>query len=268
MGVLNITPDSFSDGGDFLGAEQAVAHGLEMARQGARIIDVGGESSRPGSERVNADEQCRRVIEPIAALRSALDKQGMNEVLISIDTTRAQVARAAIDAGAGILNDISAGTEDSDMLGLAAERKVPIVLMHMQGEPGTMQNQPEYQDVVNEVLGYLTQRATAAVDAGVAPEDVWIDPGIGFGKTLAHNLGLLACLERFVATGFPVLLGASRKRFIAACSGRDPVDLPAKQRVPGSIAAALIGAAAGVHVIRVHDVAEHQQALAVWHRCN
>lgn len=268
MGVLNLTPDSFSDGGDHNTVELAVAHGLKMARDGADIIDVGGESTRPGSERVSAAQQIQRVVEPIRKLRAALDNQGFTQVTISIDTTLAEVARAALDAGAAMLNDVSAGREDDAMFTLAAERNVSIALMHMLGSPGTMQDDPQYENVVEDVLAFLLNRADVAARAGVAKEKIWLDPGIGFGKTLAHNLALLGALDRFVAAGYPVLLGVSRKRFIAGCCAPEshgglsaPPD--ASQRLPGTLAANLIGAQAGVCALRVHDVAEHRQALAV-----
>jgi len=264
MGVLNVTPDSFSDGGRFDHADQAVAHGLQMARDGASIIDVGGESTRPGSARVPAEEQIKRVVEPIRRLRAALDDEDMKRVTISIDTTLADVARAALDAGAAMLNDVSAGREDARMLPLAGERGVPIALMHMQGQPGTMQKDPQYDDVVAEVLAFLEDRAQAASAAGVARENTWLDPGVGFGKTLEHNLDLLRNLDRLVNTGFPVLLGVSRKRFIAACCPDAPgVDRP-ENRLPGTLAAGLVGVRAGVAALRVHDVSAHAQALAVW----
>lgn len=264
MGILNLTPDSFSDGGRYLDTNAAIAHGLQMARDGAAIIDVGGESTRPGSARVDAPQQIKRVVEPIARLRAALDREGYDHVAISIDTTLADVAEAALDAGATMLNDVSAGREDARLFPLAAQRRVPIVLMHMLGEPGMMQHDPRYTDVVDEVLAFLLDRAEAAASAGVAPTNLWIDPGIGFGKTLEHNLKLLGALDRFVATSYPVLLGVSRKRFIAGCcpeqAGIDDPD----HRQPGTLAAGLIGAHAGVAALRVHDVAEHRQALAVW----
>jgi len=262
MGILNVTPDSFSDGGQFVDVDQAVAHGLQMARDGAAIIDVGGESTRPGSERVDEAQQIERVVEPIRKLRAALDEGGLTTVQISIDTTRRKVAEAALDAGAQIINDVSAGREDPGIFKLAAERGVPIVLMHMLGEPGTMQDDPHYEDVVKEVLAFLLERVYAAVTAGVAREQVWLDPGIGFGKTLDHNLALLGSLDRFVETGLPVLLGVSRKRFIAGCC--EGFDAPqASDRLPGTLAAGILGAQAGVHALRVHDVTEHRQALAV-----
>lgn len=263
MGILNVTPDSFSDGGSFLDVDAAVAHGLQMARSGASIIDIGGESTRPGSTRVDAKGQIQRVVEPIRQLRAALDEQGKEAVSISIDTTRSEVAKCALDAGAAILNDVSAGREDERMLSLAAERDVPLVLMHMQGQPGTMQDAPTYGDVVQEVLGFLLERASLAERAGLASDKIWVDPGIGFGKTLEHNLSLLAALDRFVARGYPVLLGASRKRFIAQCMGQSAMQEQADTRLPGTLIAGMLGARAGVHALRVHDVAEHAQALAV-----
>lgn len=264
MGILNATPDSFSDGGRFINAGHAITHGLQMARDGAAIIDVGGESTRPGSTRINAHEQIQRVVEPIRQLRAALDREGMQHVMISIDTTLADVAEAALDAGAAMLNDISAGREDPRMLKLAADRAVPIVLMHMQGTPGTMQQAPRYENVVHEVLSFLVERADAAAASGVSRQRIWIDPGIGFGKALEHNLALLGALDRFVATGYPVMLGVSRKRFIADCCPPGALAEGPDGRLPGTLAAGLRGVQAGVAGLRVHDVAEHQQALAVW----
>lgn len=262
MGVLNVTPDSFSDGGQFIDVDQAVAHGLQLARDGATIIDIGGESTRPGSERVGADEQITRVVEPIRLLRAALDEQGFDDVTISIDTTLSAVASAALDAGASMLNDVAAGREDHAMFALAAHRGVPIALMHMLGAPGTMQDDPHYDDVVEDVLAFLIERAEAALAAGVARDKIWLDPGIGFGKTLDHNLALLGALDRFVATGYPVLLGVSRKRFIAGCCADFANPEPA-DRLPGTLAAGLIGAQLGVAALRVHDVMAHRQALSV-----
>lgn len=264
MGILNLTPDSFSDGGRYGDIDAAVAHGLTMAQHGATYIDIGGESTRPGSERVDAAEQKRRVVEPIRALRAALDSEGFGEVVISIDTTRAEVAEAALDAGASMLNDVSAGREDARMFALAAERGVPVVLMHMLGQPGTMQRDPQYKDVVAQVLDFLMQRVAAAQAAGVAEDKLLIDPGIGFGKTVEHNLDLLANLGRFVATGYRVLLGASRKRFVehlspATCAGLDP----SVGRLGGTLAATLAGQAAGVAIVRVHEVRDNRQALEV-----
>lgn len=262
MGILNVTPDSFSDGGEHDTVSHAVAHGLKMAREGAAIIDVGGESTRPGSQRVTAAEQINRVVEPIRQLRATLDQQGFDQVTISIDTTLAEVAQAALDAGAAMLNDVSAGREDNAMFSLAAERNAPIALMHMLGQPGTMQDNPQYDDVVQDVFDFLLARAEQAIAAGVAKDKIWLDPGIGFGKTLEHNLALLGHLDRFVTSDYPVLLGVSRKRFIAGCC-EGFANPDTGQRLPGTLAANLVGARAGVHALRIHDVAEHRQAIAV-----
>jgi len=276
VGVLNVTPDSFSDGGRFGGVDDAVAAGRAMAQAGAAVIDVGGESTRPGAQRIDASQQIERVVGVIEGLTTALPggagfDQGSTarrgggrdpeRLAISIDTTRVAVAAAALDAGAHILNDVSAGRESGDaMLALAAERKAPIILMHMQGEPGTMQDQPRYDDVVGQVLGFLQQRAAAAEAAGVPRTQIVLDPGIGFGKTVEHNLALLASLDRLVGLGYPVLLGASRKRFIAALS-KDQAD--PTRRLGGTAATTALGVAAGVRLLRVHDVAANRQAADV-----
>ncbi|MEO0514731.1 MAG: dihydropteroate synthase [Planctomycetota bacterium] len=262
MGVLNVTPDSFSDGGQFVEMEQAVMRGLAMAREGADLIDVGGESSRPGAERVAAGQQIERTAGVIAALRPALDHEGYEHVVISIDTTNADVAEAALDAGASMLNDISAGREDERMLSLVAERGVPICLMHMHGQPRTMQSAPNYDDVVAEIETFLAERVAAAVAAGVERSQIVIDPGIGFGKTVEHNLAILRALPRYVATGQPVLLGTSRKSFLAKLLGR--ADLKVEPDPGGGTAAtSALGIAAGVQLFRVHDVALNRQAVDV-----
>ena len=255
MGILNLTPDSFSDGGSHTDRGRAVSHALRMVEEGAAIIDVGGESTRPGSERVSAGEQQRRVLDVIKALRQTLPEA----VAISIDTTLSEVARRAVEAGADILNDVSAGTEDPGMLELAADQDLPIVLMHMQGSPGTMQRDPTYTDVVAEVEAYLLQRATAAAVAGIPAEHIILDPGIGFGKTRAHNLALMANLPRFVATGHDILLGASRKHFMGElCRETDPGQL-----LGATCATTVLGVQAGVRILRVHDVMANRQALEV-----
>jgi dihydropteroate synthase len=255
MGVLNCTPDSFSDGGAFLDVAAAVRHALAMAEEGAAIIDVGAESTRPGASRVPAAEQCRRLHEVLIALRRALPP----EVGISVDTTRAAVAELAIAAGAGLLNDISAGRDDPALLPLAARAGLSVCLMHMQGEPATMQAAPHYADVVAEVADFLLARAAAAVAAGVARERILLDPGIGFGKTRAHNLALLAALPRLADLGYPLLLGASRKRFLGSlCHETDPAAL-----VGATCATTALGVAAGVRIFRVHDVRANRQALEV-----
>ena len=256
MGILNLTPDSFSDGGLYDDAAKAVARADEMIAQGAEIIDVGGESTRPGAVRVAASEQKSRVLETIAALAARHPRR-----LVSIDTTLAEVAAAALDAGAGMINDVSAGRRDPRMIELAAARRVPICLMHMQNDPATMQDDPRYDDVVVEVRAFLDERAAHAVAHGVARHNVVLDPGIGFGKTTAHNLALINHLGAFVALGYPVLLGTSRKRFIAdTCGAGAPAAGPAG-RVAAGVATSVLGVQAGVRIFRVHDVWQHRQAL-------
>ena len=252
MGVLNVTPDSFSNGGEFLDTDKAVAHGVGMAGAGAAIIDVGAESSRPGSQPVNSGEQIERAIPVIEQLAAKID------IPISIDTTDSTVAKAALDAGAAMINDITALADD-DMARLAAEREVPAVLMHMLGEPATMQAEPEYDDVASEVLDFLLVRVKRAEEFGIARRMIFIDPGIGFGKTTEHNLELLRNLDKFVATGYRVLVGASRKRFIGDLAGKSK---PA-ERLFGTAASVALAAAAGVSVVRVHDVAEMVDVLNV-----
>ena len=252
MGILNVTPDSFSDGGQFLDAGRAVAHGLQMAVEGAAIIDIGGESTRPGSASVPAAEQIRRVVPVI----SELSRQAT--VPISIDTHDVEVARAALDAGAGIINDITA-LSDAQMAELAAAAQVPVVLMHIQGTPATMQAEPRYEDVVGEVLNFLLDRARMAESFGIPPRHIFLDPGIGFGKTLQHNLQLLKHIDRFVATDYRILAGVSRKRFISALTGKEtPAD-----RLFGTAAAVALCAAAGVSIVRVHDVRAIKRAAVI-----
>jgi dihydropteroate synthase len=246
MGVVNVTPDSFSDGGRYLDHEAAIARGLEIVAEGADVIDVGGESTRPGAEEVPAEEELRRVLPVVEALAS--------RVRVSIDTRKAVVAEAAIAAGATLVNDVSASLHD---VAAAAGPEVGFVAMHMLGDPKTMQANPTYADVVGEVRDFLVARADAAVAAGV--EEVWIDPGIGFGKTTAHNLSLLRRLDVLVATGFPVVIGTSRKRFLGALLAdadrpRPPEPVPADDRVEGSVTSAVWAMVQGVRMVRVHDV--------------
>ena len=277
MGILNVTPDSFSDGGAHNDPAAAVAHAQAMADAGADVIDVGGESTRPGSQRVGADDQIRRVVPVIRELR-ALPAALPGDVLISVDTTRAAVAEAALDAGADLINDVSAGRDDDTMFDLAARRNAPVVLMHMLGAPATMQQDPNYDDVVAEIEAFLVQRAQAAQAAGVARDRIMIDPGIGFGKTKPHNLALLHALGRFVATGYPVLLGASRKRFMGAiCNPRPgPRDLSRDDGLTGptttikpcelvgaTCATTAMGVLSGISMFRVHDVQANRQAADV-----
>jgi len=252
MGILNVTPDSFSDGGQFLDSDRAVAQGLQMVADGAAIIDIGGESTRPGSESVSSAEQIRRVSPVIESLARQVD------VPISIDTCNVEVARAALEAGAAMLNDITA-LSDKAMAALAADAQVPVVLMHMQGAPKTMQAGPRYDDVVGEVLHFLVERAKRAESFGIPSERILIDPGIGFGKTTEHNLRLLKHIARFVATNYRVLVGSSRKRFIGELTGRGkPSD-----RGFGTAATTALCAAAGVSVVRVHDVAATSDVVRV-----
>ncbi|MGH8474564.1 MAG: dihydropteroate synthase [Methylococcales bacterium] len=257
MGILNLTPDSFSDGGSHTDRGNAVHFALQMVREGADIIDVGGESTRPGSQPIATSEQIRRVENVIAALRKTLP----SEIPISIDTTRSEVAEAAIEAGASILNDVRAGRDDERMLRLAARKNLPLILMHMQGTPLTMQENPQYDNVVAEVKSFLLERADLARQAGVAADSILIDPGIGFGKTQEHNRQLMANLKVFVDTVYPVLLGASRKRFLAAIN-RDEVP---RNLVGATCATTVLGVQAGVRIFRVHDVMPNRQAADVAH---
>ncbi len=258
MGILNLTPDSFSDGGDHAAPDRALASARAMIAAGADILDIGGESTRPGAQPVDAQQEMDRVLPVIAAIRAE------SGIPLSIDTFKPEVARAALAAGADIWNDVMAlrvqGAPET-----AAELGAPVILMHMQGEPRTMQEAPHYDDVAPEVRDYLLARAEAAMAAGVARENIWLDPGIGFGKTLAHNLALIRALPDLAAHGFPLVFGASRKRFIAAImEAQDGAAAPdARARLGGSLAAALYAGAQGAAVLRVHDVAETVQALAV-----
>jgi dihydropteroate synthase len=253
MGVVNVTPDSFSDGGSFLDPAHAIDLGLKLADEGAAILDIGGESTRPGADPIPEETELARVIPVIKGL--ALQ----TAAAISIDTRKPAVARACVDAGASIWNDVSALTYSDDSLMVAASLDCRVVLMHAKGDPKTMQDNPQYGDVIEEVLGDLSRRIVACEAAGIAKGRLIADPGIGFGKTLAHNLALIGGLDRFSSLGVPILLGASRKRFIAALDRQGP----AGSRLGGSIAAALAGAARGASIIRVHDVAATRQALAV-----
>ncbi len=255
MGVVNVTPDSFSDGGQFLDAERAIAHGAELAAQGAEILDVGGESTRPGAAEVDAVEELRRVVPVVRGLAGSLDP---GAVSISIDTSKRAVAEAALDAGATIVNDVTALRADPEIAGLVADRAAGLVLMHMLGDPRTMQVDPVYEDVVTDVRNFLAERAELAIAAGVAKERIWLDPGIGFGKTLEHNLELLRRLGEIAELGMQVVVGASRKSFIAKIDGS-----AVGERLGGTIAASVLAAANGADVLRVHDVAEMAQALLV-----
>jgi dihydropteroate synthase len=251
VGVLNATPDSFSDGGRYLGVESALAHGRRLAADGAAIVDVGGESTRPGSNPVSAEVELERVLPVVERLVA-------DGIAVSIDTSKAVVAQAALAAGAVLVNDVTALHGDRAMAGVVAAAGADLCLMHMLGEPRSMQDDPRYDDVVAEVEAFLAERADAAVAAGIARERIALDPGIGFGKTLAHNLELLRALPRLSRLG-PLLLGVSRKSFLSALSGRDV----AEDRVAASVAAALYCYRGGAHLLRVHDVRATAAALAV-----
>jgi dihydropteroate synthase len=253
MGVVNVTPDSFSDGGRFLDADAAVEHGLRLAGEGADILDIGGESTRPGAEPVGADEELRRVVPVIERLA----RNG--QVRLSIDTTKAGVARAALEAGATLVNDVSALRFDPEMAALVAETGAGCCLMHMLGEPRTMQENPRYEDVVSEVKAFLEERLAFAVGEGVDEDRVWLDPGIGFGKTVEHNLELLRRLDEIVAIGRPVVVGTSRKSFLGKLAGGRGEG----ERLPGTIATNVLALERGASVFRVHDVAPNADALAV-----
>jgi dihydropteroate synthase len=251
MGVVNVTPDSFSDGGLFLDPEAAIAHGRELIEQGAAILDVGGESTRPGAEQVPEAEELRRVLPVVEGLAGA-------GVPISVDTSKAAVAAAALGAGAEIVNDVTALRGDPEMAAVCAERGATVVLMHMLGRPRTMHESPTYEDVVGEVKAFLAERVDVAVAAGVGAERIWVDPGIGFGKTADHNLELLRRLGELRGLGRPLVIGTSRKRFIGRVDGSGP-----EARLGGTVASSVWAAAEGADVLRVHDVAEVRQAMAV-----
>jgi dihydropteroate synthase len=253
MGVVNVTPDSFSDGGLFLDADAAVEHGRRLAAEGAAILDVGGESTRPGAEPVGEDEELRRVLPVVERLAAGGDAR------LSIDTNKAAVARAAIGAGADIVNDVSAFRFDPGLAGVVAEAGADCCLMHMLGDPRTMQLDPRYDDVVSDVKAFLEERLAFAMGEGIAEERVWLDPGIGFGKTVEHNLELLRRLDEIVAIGRPVVIGTSRKSFLGKLAGgRDQ-----SERLPGTIATNVLALERGATVFRVHDVAQNADALAV-----
>jgi dihydropteroate synthase len=251
MGVVNVTPDSFSDGGLYLDPKAAIAHGRELAEAGAGILDVGGESTRPGADPVGEEEELARVVPVVRGLRGSKSR-------ISVDTSKAAVAAAALDAGAEIVNDVTALRGDPAMAALCAARGATVVLMHMLGEPRTMQQDPRYDDVVADVKAFLAERLAAAVAAGIDEDRVWLDPGIGFGKTGAHNMELLRRLGELRELGRPLVIGTSRKSFLGRVDGS-----AADQRLGGTIASSILAAAEGADVLRVHDVAEMRQALTV-----
>jgi dihydropteroate synthase len=254
MGIVNVTPDSFSDGGEFLDSERAIAHGRELAAQGAGILDVGGESTRPGAEAVGAEAELERVGPVVDALAGA----GGPGVPVSIDTSKREVAAAALDRGAEIVNDVTALRADPELAGLCGERGCEVALMHMLGDPRTMQENPVYDDVVDDVKAFLAERIEFAVAEGIDEERIWVDPGIGFGKTVEHNLELIRRLGEFRDLGRPILFGSSRKSFIGKLTGAEVGD-----RLPGTIASNVLAYANGADVLRVHEVAPMRQALTV-----
>ena len=256
MGVLNVTPDSFSDGGKFTHLDQAIERALTMIDQGADIIDIGGESTRPGADVVDEKEELARVLPVIAALNTR-----DTSIKISIDTRRPRVAAEAVNAGASIWNDVTALSFDKRSANVAAGLGCDVILMHMQGTPQTMQKRPTYENVVDDVKHYLSQQAQLAIDAGVKPENIAIDPGIGFGKTLEDNLDLLQHTDAFHELGYPVLIGTSRKSFIGKIDGSEVSD-----RIGGSLASALWAVSLGASILRVHDVQETAQAVHVWRK--
>ncbi len=247
MGILNVTPDSFSDGNLYFDRDKAVKHGLDLVKEGADILDIGGESSRPGSDRVSLEEELRRILPVISELRENTD------TLLSVDTTKSEVARRALDAGANMINDISSFRFDPEMMSLAAERETPVILMHMKGTPGDMQLDPHYDSLVSEIISFLETRIQMAVDSGISPNQIIVDPGIGFGKTVAHNLEIIRRLRDFKSLEKPILIGTSRKSFIGKI-----LALPAddRLRLEGTAATVAIAVANGADVVRVHSVKE------------
>ena len=254
MGIVNVTPDSFSDGGQFAKSENAFSEAHEMIKAGTDIIDIGGESTRPGADLIANDVEINRTVPVIEQISKNLSKP------ISIDTRKAEVAKAAVAAGAGLVNDVSGFTFDKALLGFCASEKLPVCVMHAQGDPTTMQDHPKYADVLLDIYDFLHSQISKLTAAGISKDAIIADPGIGFGKTLQHNLTLLNKISIFHGLGVPILLGASRKGFIGKVSGEQD----AQRRVGGSIAAALTAVSQGVQIVRVHDVAQTRQALAVW----
>ena len=248
MGIVNVTPDSFSDGGEFCDPAAAIEHGMRLAGEGADILDIGGESTRPGAQAVGAEEECERVLPVVEALAAEVG------VPVSIDTSKAAVAQRAIEAGAAMINDVTALRSDPEMPRVAAEAGVPVVLMHMLGSPRTMQNDPQYDDLMGEIIAYLRGSMALALDAGVPEDQLVVDPGIGFGKALEHNLEIMRRLPQLRSLGCPILLGTSRKSFIGAVTGAE-----AAERVFGTAATVALGIARGAHIVRVHDVAAMRQ---------
>ncbi len=259
MGVVNVTPDSFSDGGDFLDPGCAIDHGLKLLEEGADILDIGGESTRPGAKAVSIEEEQRRILPVIEGLKKAEPK-----ALISVDTRYSDTMQKAIDMGADIINDISALTHDPQSLSVVKKAQIPVILMHMKGMPDTMQVRPSYDDVMHEIYDYLEGRITACLAEGIDRKMIIIDPGIGFGKTLEHNLNILRNIDKFHSLNCPILLGASRKSFIEKICPNTPAD----ERLAGSISAAIMALQQGAQIFRVHDVKQTHQAFTVWQAMN
>jgi len=253
MGVLNVTPDSFSDGGEFFSAQSAIKHGLSLIEDGAEIIDIGGESTRPGAESLTIDNELNRVLPVIEEIRKR-----NNEILISIDTYKSEVAKQAIECGADIVNDISGFTMDSKMPTIVSDYGVPVILMHIKGNPKTMQNNPEYDDVIEEINSYFRNQISIAKAAKINPEKIILDPGIGFGKNLEHNFSILNRLNQLCVHGYPIMIGTSRKSFIGLT-----LDLPPNDRVEGTAATVSVGIMNGARIIRVHDVKEMKRVVTI-----
>ena len=255
MGILNVTPDSFSDGGSYKSTKSAVDKAMIMIEQGATIIDIGGESTRPGSERVSPIEQKRRIIDVISQLKIKMPR----DKIISVDTTSSEVAEAAIDLGVNMINDVSGGNDDQSMMSLIAKHNLYYCIMHMQGSPKTMQDNPKYKNVVSEIIDFLSSQSKKAMDLGISKDKIILDPGIGFGKKTEHNLEILKNLENFSRLGFYTLLGTSRKKILGEISGNNnPVD-----RIAGTCATSALGVMAGINIYRVHDVWQNKQAIDV-----
>ena len=255
MGILNVTPDSFSDGGSYKSTKSAVDKAMIMIEQGATIIDIGGESTRPGSERVSPIEQKRRIIDVISQLKIKMPR----DKIISVDTTSSEVAEAAIDLGVNMINDVSGGNDDQKMMSLIAKHNLYYCIMHMQGSPKTMQDNPKYKNVVSEIIDFLSFQSKKAMDLGISKDKIILDPGIGFGKKTEHNLEILKNLENFSRLGFYTLLGTSRKKILGEISGNNnPVD-----RIAGTCATSALGVMAGINIYRVHDVWQNKQAIDV-----
>ena len=253
MGILNVTPDSFSDGGLFYNNDEAVSHALQLIEYGIDIIDIGGESTRPGAEKISEEEEIQRIIPVVKQIREL-----SSEIIISIDTTKSMVAQKAIQSGANIINDISGFSFDNKMIDVVRESKVPVIIMHMQGDPSNMQNKPVYDDLIIDISSFFKSKIKLAIDAGIKKEQIIIDPGIGFGKTVGNNFQLINQLNEFCKLGFPVMIGPSRKSFIGTT-----LNLPVDDRLEGTAAAVAVGVMNGARIVRVHDVKEIKRVVTI-----